>query len=302
MMKRSWRNLSIARPSLFFCAFTLALISHAQCFNARILATSRPSVMLRKATSNRIVVAVTREDGKNEKLLEKVESEAEVKDLIELLELPCIEHASGPDRDRLEPTLASKKWDYVIVTSPEAANVLASAWDVVRDDPVPVVAVGVATEKVLRGHSIDVCFTPSKANAVTLSSELEMKGPGTSILYPASARARETLQKGLEERGFEVTRLNTYDTVTAAWSDDQKEAAKQVKVACFASPSSVKGWLYNTNDNKDVIAACIGETSANACRGHDWDESKVFFPEKPGLDEWVQTIKEAVNGLKVSQL
>lgn len=254
-----------------------------------------------KVTPDRIVVAVTREDGKNGKLLQQLKEAPGLSDRLELFELPCIEHASGPDIDILASTLGSKKWDYVAVTSPEAAKVLASAWDIVRDEPIPVVAVGAATEKALQEYSIAVCFTPSKATAKTLAVELELKGPGTSLLYPASARAKDTLQKGLEQRGFEVTRLNTYDTTTAQWSAEQKEDAKQVKVACFASPSSIEGWLQNTGDNKDVVAACIGETSAKACRGHNWEKNKIFFPEKPGLKGWVQVIQEAADNIKVSQ-
>jgi uroporphyrinogen-III synthase len=177
---------------------------------------------------------------------------------------------------------------------------LASAWDIVRDNPLPVVAVGAATEKALERFSIAVCFTPSKANAETLVAELELNGPRTSLLYPASARAKKTLQNGLEARGVEVTRLNTYDTVTANWSEDKKKASDEVKIACFASPSSVKGWLQNTNENKDVIAACIGETSATACRNHGWDESKIFFPENPGIDGWVQAIKDAAASIAVA--
>jgi uroporphyrinogen-III synthase len=253
------------------------------------------------ATYDRIVVAVTREDGKNEKLLKKIMDHSELNDKLELLELPCIEHAKGPDIDILGSTLKSENWDYVAITSPEAAKVVASAWESVRDKPVPVVAVGKATEKALEGFGIEVVFTPSKATAETLAAELDLKnGPGTTLLYPASTRAKQTLQNGLEERGFSVTRLNTYDTVTANWSSEEKEAAKKVKVTCFASPSSIKGWLKNTDENNSVIAACIGETSAKACRGHNWDESRIFFPDKPGLDGWVKAIQQAAEDIKLA--
>jgi uroporphyrinogen-III synthase len=192
--------------------------------------------------------------------------------------LLCIEHADGPDFEKLGEALLSQRWDYVAVTSPEAARVVASAWDVVRDNPLPVVAVGKATEKTLQKFGIPI--TPSKATAKVLAQELESKGEGTTLLYLASVRAQDTLESGLMARGFAVTRLNTYDTITATWSEEQKEKAKKVKVACFASPSSIKEWLSNTGDSKDVTAACIGETSANAYRGHSWSESQFSFPPK----------------------
>jgi len=290
------QGTSNVRLLLSLCVFFLA--KQTNCFSAPSITIK--SSALNAASSERTIVAVTREDGKNSKLLKKIGDDPELGSTTELLELPCIEHASGADIDILAPTLKSKDWDYVAVTSPEAAKVLASAWDTVRDNPLPVVAVGAATEKALQGFSIDVCFTPSKATAETLSAELELKGPSTSLLYPASARAKKTLQNGLEARGVEVTRLNTYDTVTANWSEDQKKVSEAVKIACFASPSSIKGWLQNTNENKNVIAACIGETSATACRNHGWDESKIFYPEKPGIDGWVKAIKDAEASLAIA--
>ena len=36
---------------------------------------------------------------------------------IEVIELPCIEHADGPDYDQLTTTIQSYPWDYIIITS-----------------------------------------------------------------------------------------------------------------------------------------------------------------------------------------
>ena len=247
-----------------------------------------------------ILVTVTREDGKNSKLIKKIKDDNQLENKIDLLELPCIEHAVGPDYDSLSSTLLSRQWDYVAITSPEAANVLASAWDAVKDNPPPVVAVGKATEKKLRDSGIAVSFVPSKATAATLAKELDLLGGGenpTSVLYPASAKAKKTLENDLAARGFDVTRMNTYDTVTATWLDDQKESSEKVKVACFASPSAVEGWLKNTDHNTRVFAACIGITSASACKEFGWKDDHIFFPEAPGLEGWVEAIREATEAV-----
>jgi uroporphyrinogen-III synthase len=270
----------------------LVLVQVATSFIQAPQIESKKSTLL-AASSDRLVVAVTREDGKNSKLVNAVERNPELTESVELVELPCIEHASGPDINILGETLKSKQWDYIAVTSPEAAKVLASEWDVVRDNPIPVAAVGKATEQALKSFGIPVAFTPSKATAKTLAAELAMKGEETTLLYPASAKAKSTLETGLKARGFEVTRLNTYDTVTATWSSEQKVTSQTVKIACFGSPSSVDGWLSNTENNNEVFAACIGETSAEACRGHGWEESRIFFPESPGIEGWVETIRQA---------
>lgn len=276
----------------------LLCLSVGNSFVLRVDLSRRLATKIWSAPEPLAVVAVTREDGKNGKLIRQINEDKDLRNRVKILEMPCIAHASGPDYDSLSDTLSSKKWNYVAVTSPEAAKVVASAWGVVRDNPIPVVAVGKATEKTLEGFGIPVSFVPSKATAATLARELELQGDDTTLLYPASAKAKDTLQDGLKARGFEVTRLNTYDTVTAEWSEEEKEMAKTVQIACFASPSSVKGWLYNTDSNKSVKAACIGETSATACLGHEWREDEVFFPESPGLEGWVDSIKEAIKSLQ----
>jgi uroporphyrinogen-III synthase len=48
-------------------------------------------------------------------------------------------------------------------------------------------------------------------------------------------------QSGLTERGFEVLRLNTYDTLPVSQLDEDKlAAAKQAAVVTVGSPSAIK--------------------------------------------------------------
>ncbi|KAL3802550.1 hypothetical protein ACHAWO_002956 [Cyclotella atomus] len=253
-----------------------------------------------------LVVALTREEGKNDKLRRALLSDETLSSSrfsVEIHEIPCIEHADGPDTEMLVPTLTSKQFDYIAITSPEAAKVIASAWvDAGRPDLGVVAAVGKATGEALKEYGIDVGFVPSKATAETLVNELPLSDAAknemraTTLLYPASAKARDTLQNGLEERGFSVSRLNTYDTVPATWTAEQLSLAESAQVACFASPSAVKAWLKNTAsiDTPRAIAACIGETSATACIKNEWEESNIFYPEKPGVDGWASAVVKAI--------
>lgn len=253
---------------------------------------------------NPITIALTREEGNNGKL--RKELMARIGDsTITLEELPCIAHADGEDLDRLEATLLDGAFDYIAVTSPEAARVLATAWtknrDILQARKAPSVAVvGTATQAALEKYGIPVDFCPSKATANTLVEELPVLRDGTTLLYPASAKAATTLQDGLQSRGFVVTRLNTYDTTIATWTEEQKELANRMTVACFGSPSAVEAWLQNSNQNRNVLAACIGETSATACREFLFPESKIFFPEKPGIPGWAQAVEEALQSLSVA--
>jgi uroporphyrinogen-III synthase len=256
---------------------------------------------------------LTREKGKNDKLLKEIVAHPALSKRVQHICLPCIAHSTGPDYDALQANLHSFHWDWVAVTSPEAARVLAEAWHMTNwntnndDDnsdnfvkqPPSVCAVGSATCETLNKLGIDVSFVPSKATGKQLVAELP-GGAGQTVLYPASAQAAPTLPEGLTARGFDVTRLDTYDTVPATWTGAEKGLTKHVNVVCFGSPSAVTGWLENTGGNTNVLAACIGETSAAACRGQGWSRDKVFFPDKPGLSGWVAAIEAAVDSLEVA--
>ena len=61
------------------------------------------------------------------------------------------------------------------------------------------------------------------------------------VLYPASNKASSELQAGLAARGFDVLRLNTYDTLPVTeLPQPALAAAKRAAVVAVAPPSAVK--------------------------------------------------------------
>ena len=115
------------------------------------------------------------------------------------------------------------------------------------------------------------------------------------MLYPASALAADTVADGLAARGFDVTRLDAYTTVAAAWPPGAADdAAARARVVAFASPSAVRVWAERVGTGP--AAACIGETSAAACREAGWASERVFWPDKPGMDGWLAAVESAARG------
>ncbi|KFK23218.1 hypothetical protein AALP_AAs65325U000100 [Arabis alpina] len=144
---------------------------------------------------------------------------------ISSLELPLIHHAPGPDFDRLASVLSDKSFDWIIITSPEAASVFLEAWKTASSPKVKVGVVGAGTARVFAEAMqsaegpLHVAFTPSKATGKVLASELpENVGKRSSVLYPASLKASNDIEEGLSIRGFEVLRLNTYTTVSRLYT------------------------------------------------------------------------------------
>lgn len=261
-------------------------------------------------------------------------------------QVPCIAHQDGPDLPLLPAALADPGLAYVVVTSPEAAKVFLAGWTQAGEPPVQVACVGKATGDALRARGVTPVFTPSKATGETLAAEIPLPpsaggagGDGEQrrrVLYPASAKAQKTVETGLRARGFDVRRLNTYDTVPASWDEAAEAAAAAAAVAAFGSPSAVKTWAARLGVAAGVgggggageaagsegagtareavregegspsagagragaLAACIGETSARACREAGWPESAIFYPEKPGMEGWAKAVVDALAALK----
>ncbi|XVF63991.1 hypothetical protein PTKIN_Ptkin09bG0131400 [Pterospermum kingtungense] len=242
-------------------------------------------------------VVVTRERGKNAKLIDALAEHG-----INCLEVPLIQHTQGPDLDRLASVLSETTFDWIVITSPEAGSVFLEAWKAAGTPSVRIGVVGAGTASIFKNlmqsskHSLDVAFTPSKATGKVLASELPKDGnKRCTVLYPASAKASNEIEEGLSSRGFQVMRLNTYTTVPVDYVDQiVLEKALSAPVVAVASPSAVGAWvnLISEPDSWSNSVACIGETTASAAKRLGL--KNVYYPLQPGLDGWVGSILEAL--------
>lgn len=316
------------------------------------------------AATSTIRIALTREAGNNSKLLQAITDHPLVieKDIhinLKLIEIPCIEFKpGGPDFDcfkklLMNPEILQRTYDYIVITSPESANVFYQAISSSQHEyeqekvhvqtllptSIQIAAVGKATQRQLQKYGFPVHFVPSKADGETLATELpaitvrgmqseswnhDKKMNCTRVLYPASAKAADTIQKHLETKrkdaSFQVTRLNTYDTVAAVLDKTillefiQPSATESsysttphtpTNIACFGSPSAVEAWLQNVDSvihsnaypiNGNVLAVCIGQTTATACQeSKRWSPSEIFYPIKnPGIEGWAESCISAI--------
>lgn len=176
------------------------------------------------------------------------------------------------------------------------------AWRAAGSPNVKVGVVGAGTASVFKdvmesSNSLQVAFTPSKATAKVLASQLPRGGDDEkcSVLYPASVKASSELEEGLSSRGFEVTRLNTYTTVPVQHVDPLLlEQALTAPVLAVASPSAVRAWLevIPAIENWSNAVACIGETTGSAAKRLGL--RNVYYPSNPGLEGWVGSILDAL--------
>ncbi|KAF5468315.1 hypothetical protein F2P56_012475 [Juglans regia] len=211
-------------------------------------------------------VMVTRERGKNGKLIQALAEHG-----IDCLELPLIQHTRGPDMDMLCSVLSEDiTFDWIVITSPESALVFLEAWTAAGNPNVNVGVVGAGTASIFEDvmqfskRSLNVAFVPSQ-------------------------------EEGLSNRGFEVTRLNTYTTVPVQHIDQMLlMQALSTPVVAVASPSAIRAWVKLISESMwcNHSVACIGETTALAAK--TLGLQNVYYPTQPGLEGWVDGILEAL--------
>ncbi len=235
-----------------------------------------------------VTVALTRESGKNGSLMKSLESSSlsSSSTVMRIIELPSIGTKRCPQGMASLKTQAESA-EYIVITSPEAAKVLIDSCSPLPPNP-RLVAVGKATSSLLPRPS---SFIPSKSTGKTLALELPLSpGPDglTRVLYPCSSQASDDVQSTLTDRGFEVTRIDTYDTVAIPLD---KVACQEVDVVTLGSPTAARSWCESTD--RKPLAACIGETTAKECERLGWDKGKIFVPERPGLEGWTLQVLRA---------
>lgn len=245
-------------------------------------------------------VVLTREAGKNDTLKHLLEARG-----ISCLEMPLVETSVGPERHLLKDALQNEEFEWVCVTSPEAALVLMEEWIAAGQPNIRVAVVGKGTSAVFEQAGATGLlpeFIPSVANAEHFGPELpKIEGGNRRILYPASNKAASTLQNGLTERGFAVKRLNTYDTLPVTNIDESTlSLARNASVIAVASPSAFKSWvrLAGSDSLDRMVVACIGSTSARAAEKAGVPDSKIFYPTEPGLETFVESIIDALASLE----
>ncbi len=137
-------------------------------------------------------------------------------------------------------------------------------------------AVGASTAAALRAVDLRVDLTPeARADAEHLAAVMLRAGcgPGTRVLFPRAAGARETLPARLREAGASVDDLVLYDVVQCREGADRLVAAiasHGVDVVTLASGSAANALVELVGPSLAARAALvtIGPTTSAAVRAH----------------------------------
>lgn len=101
----------------------------------------------------------------------------------------------------------------------------------------------------------------------------------------------------MQDRGFDVRRLDTYTTVPVTEvTPEELETASSCAVVSIASPSALKAWLelVGPDHARTAKVACIGQTSGDTALRLGFSEEQVFWPDNPGLEGFVESVERAL--------
>ena len=206
-------------------------------------------------------VVVTRAAEQNADLTAALEAHG-----VSVVEVPLIAidepEDDGVDRDR---TLHGfKDFEWIVVTSPNGAARVRPFFDAHGaagdDGELPkVAAVGVATERAL-GHPAQLTADPARAS-VLVDDFPEGRG---QVLVVQGERAGNEVEVGLRAKGWSVTRVNAYRTVTLEPTFEQREDVRTADAVVFASGSAVQAWFDSFGVDTPPVVASIGPATTRA--------------------------------------
>ena len=128
--------------------------------------------------------------------------------------------------------------DWLVVTSPNGAVRAATTADSLAEG-VKVAAVGPGTAKSATECGLSVDLIPTRSIAEGLIEELIQQQPAR-VLLARAAVARSELPSGLRAKGWDVTDIPVYRTVSAALTSNQKNEAASADAVIFTSSSTVE--------------------------------------------------------------
>lgn len=132
-----------------------------------------------------------------------------------------------------------------------------------------VAAIGPGTAAALREHGIEADVVPERFVAEALLEALEgIDVEGRRVLIARAAEARDTLPKGLRERGAEVDVVALYETLPESPAPEALAAAREADYITFTSSSTVRNFLAAVGEQRPQKAriVSIGPVTSEAIR------------------------------------
>ncbi|MFY0712044.1 hydroxymethylbilane synthase [Seonamhaeicola sp. NFXS20] len=182
--------------------------------------------------------------------------------------------------NRIHKQLIKEKIQNVIITSKNAVDALLMNFSPEELQFKNIYCVGRRTKRLIENKIGKV--THSEKNAKALANYLVEYMEGTKVTYLCSNLRLDDLPSILETNNIKVNEVEAYQTKFDAVKIDDS-----VESVMFFSPSTVKS--YKQKNDKDVIAFCIGETTAKEAKKHF---KEVKIAKVPTVESVIELVNQ----------
>lgn len=182
--------------------------------------------------------------------------------------------------NRIPPRLLKGEIKNVIITSKNTVEALTTNFSASELQFENIYCVGRRTKRLVEQKIGKVKHT--EKNAENLAKYLVEYMEGSEVTYFRSNLSLDTLPSILKENNIQVNSIEAYQT-----KYDGKKVNDHVEGVMFFSPSTVESFIQK--NNKNVIAFCIGETTAQEARKH-FDDVRVA--KIPTVESVIELVNE----------
>jgi hydroxymethylbilane synthase len=182
--------------------------------------------------------------------------------------------------NRIHPRFLKNEIQNVIITSKNAVEALLTNFSPIELQFKNIYCVGRRTKRLVETKIGKV--THFENNAKKLANYLIDYMEGTEVTYFCSDLRLDDLPTILEKNNIKVTEVEAYQT-----KYDGIKVANTVESVMFYSPSTVESFVQK--NKTEVIAFCIGETTANEAKKHFSD---VRISKVPTVESVIELVNE----------
>lgn len=182
--------------------------------------------------------------------------------------------------NRIHPRFLKNEIENVIITSKNAVESLTTNYSAVELQFKNIYCVGRRTKRLVEQKIGKV--THSEKNAKALANYLVEYIEGTEVTYFCSDLRLDDLPHILEENHIKVNEVEAYQT-----KFDSIKVNDSIEGVMFYSPSTVQSFVKI--NNAEVIAFCIGESTAKEAKKHFND---VRVAKVPTVESVIELVNE----------
>lgn len=182
--------------------------------------------------------------------------------------------------NRIRPQILKSEIENVIITSKNAVEALITNYSAEELQFKNIYCVGRRTKRLIEKRIGKVKH--SEKNAKKLAEYLVEYLEGTEVTYFCSDIRLDALPTILSDNNITVNEVEAYQT-----KYDGRKVEDTVEGAMFYSPSTVEGFVRS--NKRDVIAFCIGETTAKEAKKHFKDVRVAKVPTVESVIELVNS-------------